>query len=486
MPITVTFELGPVAESDNGKPIRVSPSNFAIDKEKAAKYYMVNYDYDSRPSNKFNDNKITSAYVRGMIEDYKVADSGQQITIPVDSRFRNDMPAYLEFIAGKKPELLTKQQLTDSLKLADWLDDTSYTDYVVQLIFDSWTNVMMIAVYFEFYLQLQQLVFIRAPYLLLPPNWTKDKVFIKTWFDTNRHKTILVDRMFFHQVNIPINSNLWGKDIQLLSNYFIYAADSGDVTSLMSPLLNFYDNEHHRLFVSTFTILTGGKMVTVGEYSTFADTDENNLIHRVYYNNKGQKTGIWSPIISTNGREESLYENGLRFNPVRCYYASGNFHGYHIWGQVSPDGVYPSYNDDTDNTLSSEMTFKGGKELLFKRYQDQTLSEVYYFDEHGVQGRVVTVDTYYPDGGNLRSHIDVEGNDVVDTDLTLDNILNNFRVYITSYYSNNQHQQLQLQHEQHRQQNKESTGRLVNGVKVGTWYHYNNDQDNTVREVVNY
>jgi len=118
MPITVTFELGPVAESDNGKPIRVSPSNFAIDKEKAAKYYMVNYDYDSRPSNKFNDNKITSAYVRGMIEDYKVADSGQQITIPVDSRFRNDMPAYLEFIAGKKPELLTKQQLTDSLKLA--------------------------------------------------------------------------------------------------------------------------------------------------------------------------------------------------------------------------------------------------------------------------------------------------------------------------------------------------------------------------------
>ena len=232
MSVAVTFVLSAVAATENGKALRVtSSSNFAIDREKAEKSFVINYDV----------NDVSSGYVRDLIASYKIA-ADAEITVVVDSRFRDVFPFYVNFVTStqttqatqtkqlpdkqstssikipnlpsKQPSLLTKQQMTMLLRLADWLHDDNYIDYVVQAIFDSWTNVMMTAVYFDFLiLQLQSLVFTRAPYFLLPPSWIADLVFMKSWFARHRSKIIVVDKTFYHYVNLPMSVKSSKKDV---------------------------------------------------------------------------------------------------------------------------------------------------------------------------------------------------------------------------------------------------------------------------------
>jgi len=111
----------------------------------------VSYNLNPKLSSQDSDGEISSVLIREFVKDSLLleitttATAKSQLTIPIESRFYRIFPLYVAWLEDEKPALLVKDELVNSLQLADWLADEDYVDYVVQKIFDCWTNIMSIS-----------------------------------------------------------------------------------------------------------------------------------------------------------------------------------------------------------------------------------------------------------------------------------------------------------------------------------------------------
>jgi len=457
MSITVNFEVNSQPETG---PLRVSPSGFAIDIAKEPQRYAVRYGYN------LNTKEIDtgSIYVKEFISDYGLT-PGQEITVPIESRFRDTFPLYVEFVLGRSPDIITKKQLTESLQLADWLNDETYIDYTVQKIFDNWSSLMSVVVCLDFYAELQELVFIRAPYFLLSQARRDDKIFMREWFERRLNNKVLVDKRFLHHINAPV-SGAFGP---LLYNSFSDNYDSYAVT----PVVAFYDDSNHRIQRVAQMRQPLSEFKYVGEFTLYANDDDSTVVRHGYYNNNSEKTGIWTEVASDGSRAEVLYEHDVNVNPNRSYYASGNFRGYYVSGVGWETGAYPFYNDDAGSTLRFESIYEDDKLVLLKHYNHDRLYSEFYYDS---DNRLYAVKVYY-ENGRLKQQILPNVDILVFDEVNLEELLNEYNIHIINYYYDSDsyiHDSL----------NKESEGDMSQGVKTGTWHYFNDDTDNTLKDTV--
>jgi len=324
---------------------------------------------------------------------------------------------------------------------------------------------MSTVVYFEFYPELQQLVFIRAPYFLLPKSFTADKVSMKSWFKKHRDITITIDEQFSHVTNRPrVRLLSEGKGIGL-GNYVLL------VSHLVSesPYVEFYDNDNHRPFLITSLMLSAEfENIYVGEYTAYADDDTRTIIKHGYNDRHGQEQGIWTNIEEDDGTiTETLFDHGRELEPGKIYYASGKLRAY---DSIVDNGIIPYYNDDTDNTLSEEDVYEHGQANITRYYNKGKLfAEFHYIVAHILE----YVDVYY-DSGRIKQYITpVFDQQEGILDATVEELLNDYIVEVVSYYDNDGH-------------NRESDGKFMDGVKVDTWRYYNDDARNTIKQTIKY
>lgn len=254
---------------------------------------------------------------------------------------------------------------------------------------------MMLVVYFEFHLHLQTLVLLRAPYFLLPPNWTGDKIFMASWFARHHNDTVVIDGIFRHTINVPLTNNIpstnnaaKAEDSSIIGLVnFVSRIDAGNSNgdsngnnskssnyqSNTLPVVTFYNNDNHRMSDLHYTSYAAGKLVNVGEYTIYGDNDPQDIIGNCPYNNQGQRDGLWSGSWSgvlSEGKDklEILYDNDQIVNPCRRYYDSGNFRHYVAINGRLDNGVFCSFLDDADNSPDRDLVIQNGEVVSSKYY----------------------------------------------------------------------------------------------------------------------
>jgi len=142
--------------------------------------------------------------------------------------------------------------------------------------------------------------------------------------------------------------------------------------------------------------------------------------------------------------------------PIKHYYASGRVH-YHERQEDQPsslsDGVYPIYDDDADNTLVTESVIEGGKLVAVRDYgADKLTEEIHY------KGDFIDYADIYYNSGRVSTRIRVTTDNPEDVhNAVAEQLLTIYNVEVTNYYDNASH-------------NRESSGRLQHGDKVGPWH----------------
>lgn len=458
MTVTVTFEIQP---QPTGRSQKRSPSNFPVDQATETKYYSVNYDFDPYLNSQDNDDKISSIYVREFVKSLPA--TSLRNNFPIESRFYDVFPLYIDWLKAKEPQIDSQSALTISLQLADWLDDESYINYVVQKIFDNWTNTMATPVYFEFYSQLQYLVLIRAPYFLLPKYSTNDKIFMNDWFKHNKDRVIWIDNKFEHRLNFPHTIRVDEQEFETLANYVIPTGGS------RQPFISFYDNSHH---IARKQQITGerAKLYLTGEVTIYFDDDKDTVYQHGYNDDISRLDGLWTTTSPGGTTVEQFYTHGVLTGPGKFYYASGQVSTYTRevdQPSSSLDGIYPGYNDDTKNTLNYELTIKEGVVVDIRYYEvDKLAVEIHY------KGDLIDYANLYYDSGRVRTHITVTADNPEGVhDAVVEQLLTIYNVEVTNFYDNDRH-------------NLESSGRLQHGNQVGVWRYYNDDAENTIRQLI--
>jgi len=347
------------------------------------------------------------------------------------------------------------------------LDDERYINYVVQKIFDRWTNTMSTAVYFEFYAELQHLVLIRAPYFLLPKYLTDDRIFMRDWFNRHHAEIIVIDKLFHHFTNDPNTSMTADQELRILTNFVRLGGDDGGDDS---QFIGFYDNTNHRLAIISSVLTANYQDLYVGELIAYADDEEGTIIDQGYNDYNGKKHGIRTSVNLINDiLEEKLYNHGIEEDPFKVYYASGRLRYYDAGGEEA-NGVFPYYNDDVDNTLDREIVYEMGNINIDRNYDaGKLVSEAHYF-----KGEILDYADVYYNSGRVKQRIrPAFGGQEGIGEAGPEELLSDYTVDVISYYDNDRH-------------NKESSGRLSHGVKVGNWHYYNDNAKNTIKQTIKY
>jgi len=334
---------------------------------------------------------------------------------------------------------------------------------------------MVYVVLSEFSRELQELVYLRAPYFLLPESFKADKLSMTNWFARNINKMVLVDKLQFHYINIPTTVYILEEPVTILINYI----KGPDLDDISSPWLVFHDNANHRVQRSRYekVVDRGGrsKIVLVGDDTIYADDTNHTVTFHVYYDSNGKVQGPQISVASNGYKDETLYRDDEAVEPHRSYYPSVNFMGYYSTTEVVIDGVYSDYNDDADNSLRSEAVYEDGVCTLFKEYSNDKLRSEIHYTGQGVNYRVDYAGIFY-DSGLINQHVvPIIGQNNIQavSDATVDELLAGFNITVTIYYDSTRH-------------NVESTGPLEHGVKVGHWYYYNDNKKHTIKTTIDY
>lgn len=287
-----------------------------------------------------------------------------------------------------KPHILTKEQLTLSLQLANWLEDNSYIDHVVQQIFDSWSDMMSATVYSNFQADLRELVFVRAPYDLLPDDLTSNKLFMKSWFANNRDRQVVIDRHKLYIINKPRSEGMF--DFGLASSNFPDSptlpepsgqTDNPDNSNEPdnSDQLTTSDGSSEELDPRSFKrlrLLGNGRQLQhlyeVRQVVHFYDDDNHNLCSR----------GYWSTV------KEELENNIDDLTlPLET-----------VFNEVVPVGPYTIYNNDAASSLYQSRHYNNRglqhgsqRRLVNYGHGDKVIEEIDYYDGETVGQDVSTI-----------------------------------------------------------------------------------------------
>jgi len=294
---------------------------------------------------------------------------------------------------------------------------------------------------------------------------TTDKIFMKSWFDRHHDEIIVIDEQIQHITNSRHKTMICDKEVKILVNYII--SDSNSTT--VSPYIRFYDNDTHRVSLVTSLMFVDHKHVDIGEYTVYADDEENSITDHGYRNHQGEHHGVMTELQTDGKLFEKLYDHNTLVNPIKIYYNSGNLSGYYDDGDnVEVDGNYSYYNDDSGNTLSREVDYKDAILKVVRWYNRGKLYAVMFHTNSGVLDHV---DIYY-ESGHVKQHIyPTYPGQVGINEVVLDDLLAGYDLKVIFYYDNVRHK-------------RESSGRLLNGVKVGNWHYYSDNAKNTIKTTI--
>jgi len=239
---------------------------------------------------------ISSIYIREFVRCYSLMDSSQngnkecKCTVPIEHRFQHVLPIYISWIENWKPDVYTKQQLICSLQFSNWLDDDKYIDYIVKQMFNCWSTVMAATVYSgDCHSDIKQLIFIRAPYDLLPDDWISNKVFMRAWFKHNINTTVTIDRDKIYLINqrITIRSTKYS-NTRLLANGRTSSCvnDFDDIRHIVYFYNNGSGDDHYPLYTSGYWRTQPIRdCVDFHSFDVILDTNHSNNVKSIASNN---------------------------------------------------------------------------------------------------------------------------------------------------------------------------------------------------------
>ena len=129
-----------------------------------------------------NPERITSVVISNLVTDTAVKCS---IEIAVPDKFSVVIDDYVRW--SQRPVkrnicLVDRRSLNESLQLADYLEDNEYFDIIVDILFSGWIEYAVL-VYQELNEHIQNMVYLRLPYQLLPLTKQHNDVFMHNWYD---------------------------------------------------------------------------------------------------------------------------------------------------------------------------------------------------------------------------------------------------------------------------------------------------------------
>jgi len=308
---------------------------------------------------------------------YVVELSGDNnVVVPIDDVYCSVVGTYVEFLRGNKLPITNKQDLLLSFQLDTLFIDDDYFKYLVQKVFNNWTDVNTI-VYDDFNDDLQWFFFVYSPYDFIPKHLLDNDNFMKQWNKLNQGTIIKVDSNAIYYNNVDttdvgaknistyhtVNGKKIGNEISIIyyqlnnnirfeTSYLYYKLGDKIVRKMNGPSRNYYNNDRNTLESETYYI----KGVMNGSSRKWNDDKQHTLKFDGYYDN-GENHGFWAEWYNGDGYRKPMYEgsfvHGERDGLWRVWYwcdtGTLNFEGHYVNGKR--DGHWIEFDEDGNTTF---------------------------------------------------------------------------------------------------------------------------------------
>jgi hypothetical protein len=210
-----------------------------------------------------NDDAITSQYIKDLIQTY----DNIVVIVPIPDIYCTIISNYIDFVNDINDQItITKQSLELYLNLDTLLIDDAYLSYLVQQIFDQWSELSNI-VYNDLNDDLQWSFFLYSPYDFIPNHLFNNKLFMQQWNENNQNKVIKVNdgtEVYYNNVKVIDSDGLVS-----ISTY--HTVDGEDVG-----------------FKTTFKYYPNGNLLSESEYFD----GKLNGVSRGWYDNENDSGKI--------------------------------------------------------------------------------------------------------------------------------------------------------------------------------------------------
>jgi hypothetical protein len=126
-----------------------------------------------------------SQYIKNLTQDMAT----NCVIIP--QKYYNIVGNYISYLKGQQDNII----ITDSsyFDLATYFDDTGYFSYLLQQLFDCWSQRLKVEINTNFNYDLQWLIYLNCSYDFLPNSFTDNVPFMERWTANNQNKVITVN-----------------------------------------------------------------------------------------------------------------------------------------------------------------------------------------------------------------------------------------------------------------------------------------------------
>ena len=180
---------------------------------------------------------ITSVVINNLINDMTI---GTSVTISIPERFIYVIDDYRSFL--RKPHYqsifhIDRDSIAENLQLVDFLEDDTYFNCLTDIIKLNWTQLAVV-VYQDFSEHLQQQIYLRLPYQLLPKRKQQDNIFMSQWYVRQAPKSISFKEAGGYNVDLA-DMNFWAFAEELDSK-----SSNVNEDNVPDIIINDDENEH--------------------------------------------------------------------------------------------------------------------------------------------------------------------------------------------------------------------------------------------------
>jgi len=166
---------------------------------------------------------INSHLIKSMLDDIE-----ESIIILIPDRFRSVFDNYRDFLFGIKLFIDNDNVILNCFKLANYLQDDVYFEYVLTQMFDNWSDMSYIINGDNISSQLRYDIVLHIPYDWLPKSYLDDDIFVAQWLELNQNKNVIIDGNKIYHINEIVHTNPKSNDPQGV-NLISYHTTDNDV-----------------------------------------------------------------------------------------------------------------------------------------------------------------------------------------------------------------------------------------------------------------
>jgi len=310
--------------------------------------------------------EITSKVVQSLVDS-----TTGTITVNIPDYYVNAIYSYDYYVGKHNQCITTKQHLKLCFKLADYLEDSGYFQFILTQFFNHWSSASSILYKtitaasnddndtINLGDEIKYEIFLRCPHDFLPTGYINNKIFMKEWNLTNVNVDVLVDGNVVYHINHTTMYN----DHKVVTNYHTNCQTNINHYNVDCDYEEEKEQDEGFKMVTTFD--SNGNII---DYETYEDGKQHGIWKRWYVkhydddnNNKEKETGgnLESETTYVNGKKHGAYKQWY-YNTQRTENSQLAVEGQYHNGVKQ--GIWQEWYKDDCNQLMCKGNYLDGKE----------------------------------------------------------------------------------------------------------------------------